>query len=180
MQSKKLHLITFALLLSSTLFSQIDCKQYLSCDTDRMTGGVTVCNKNRIFLSHVAERGISIHPFKDLSNLDYSIRQKIILSIKVIDPAQECIDGGYIQILFTDGSRLKIPNHASYNCQGTVVYSLGLYSQIDKDRLKELTTKKMKAIRVDTYLNFEEEDFTDEQAAEFINELSCLWAWKSE
>jgi hypothetical protein len=144
-----------------------DCSKYTETATDRMTDRVYSSGKESVIVSDDrGKTGIAISLITSGSSL--------IFSIKAVDKDSGCIDeNAAVLILFTDGSKITLKSDGKFNCDGKVtVYFGGVFGR--RDDLEELSTKKIKAMRVNTRKSLVEEDFTDSQATELFNQINCL------
>ncbi len=82
-------------------------------------------------------------------------------------------DDAKILLLFRDGSRLTVFANSKFNCDGRVAIYFGDVFRND-DLLQTLKTKPLETIRIYTYKSSIDEDFTKEQSALLMSELTCL------
>jgi hypothetical protein len=146
-----------------------DCSAYVDTSTDRMTGKVSTSGKAPIIISSDGGKtGFNV-------SLIYTESEKAIgLFFRFVEPGNGCADDNApIHILFTDGSKLSLVSHDKFNCDGeATIFFRGVFGQ--EDILTKLTTKKIKALRIDTRKSSVERNFTDAQASELLRELNCI------
>jgi hypothetical protein len=145
----------------------LTCDDYTFVHTDKIKGGSNHVGRKRVAVSEDSKSGFIF--FLLAAERDLS------LNVKVVEGSRNaCLDSkAEIAILFADGSRLSLRSSDDFNCSGdATVYFGGVFGKYDE--LEELATKKIKAMRIYTYKSNVQSDFTDAQASEILNQISCL------
>ncbi len=130
---------------------------------------------------------ISFKMVRDIMKLD----SNTILSVKAIGKKDFNIyivnteiisvdENSQVIILFTDGSKQKIPNRSSYNLNGRFRLQ---YPDIalggGKKMLKELMDKRIKAIRLEGFSRYRDIEINTEISTSFNLNLQCFYKeWK--
>lgn len=154
---------------SQSKLDHTDCSNWIKTEEDKVDGKSFTTMKDYLIVSKDGgKKGFGINLMQSSSG-----RGGVILSIKAVG-AGGCIDkGAKINILFTDGSRLELFTDGDFNCKGSAtVYFGGIFGK--KSELSSLKEKKIDIMRVWTSDSYVEEKFTDDQAEQFKNALSCL------
>lgn len=67
--------------------------------------------------------------------------------IRIVNHADDCMkEGGEVNILFVDGTRMSLKNNLNANCEGQTSIVFG-EKYTDKELLKQLIKKRIKVIR---------------------------------
>jgi hypothetical protein len=147
-----------------------DCGNWIAKETDKVTGDSYLTSKQNLIVSRDGgESGFGIYMLNTTQT-----KNDIVLSIQAVG-AGSCIDEeSEINILFTDGSRLKLASQNDFNCdQSATLYFGGVFGKIEQ--LEQLKSKKIETMRVWTYNDgYVQEDFTNENQQEFSYVVNCL------
>lgn len=144
----------------------LNCSGLLVTETDEKTGESTTVSRNMLIISDDGGMtGFGIF----LAKRDNTI----ILSIQTAG-ADECIDvDDKMNVLFRNGTRIELKNEGAYNCSGIFTLYFGdMYGKGKK--LKMLTTKEIKTMRIGISGNYVEKDLTSEQSKKFMKTFNCL------
>lgn len=157
---------SLVVIAASIIFAQSNCDSLVKKTVDEMDGSFFISNPYPIIISDDNDKGfvISLLGHEDKS---------LIFAIKVVG-AGRCIDEkNKINILFTDNTRLELISNNDFNCDAnSVVYFGKIFGK--KDELKQLSTKKIKAMRVWTRNSFVQENFPSEKSDYIYNVINCL------
>lgn len=159
-------LMILTIVLASCTFAWGDsCSAHIIHDTDEVTGDVFV-STDMIYLQNNLSQDVVYLYFMKHNPVGFS------LQIKLID--RQCIDkSALINILFTDGSRLAIMANSEFNCNGRcpIYFGKGFGRN---DEIKQLSTKRVKTIRIATYDGYEQVDLTANQQEKFYIHSNCI------
>jgi hypothetical protein len=139
--------------LTMTVVDQIEGKSYKAA-----SGPIIISDDN--------EEGMVISILKPASGA-------VVLSIKCFG-AGPCVDrGDKIHVLFSDNTRLELKAGGKFNCDApSTVYFRGVFG--NESALKELTSKKVQALRVWTGDSFIEQALTMDMATKLQYTLKCM------
>ena len=142
-----------------------ECKDIITDKVDKMTGESTRMMKEGILVSEDNENGFGIIAFEASG--------AVILKI-IAAGAGSCIeDAAEMNILFRDGTRLKMVNSGKFNCEGVfTVYFGGGFGK--RKELEILRSKEIETLRVWTSKSYVEKDFSSENSKMLLSSLSCL------
>ncbi len=144
-----------------------DCSDRFETIEDQRTGIRTTRTKNMIIVASE----------KDTKEIDITLqkgaRGVIRISLRPVG-AGECIaEGNKIDIEFSDGSKLELSNDETTNCRGEATVNLGgNYGR--KKQLEEISTKKIKTMKVWTQLGSVQKEFSEENREQFYQAINCL------
>ena len=157
--------LLFALLFISSFAYTQDCSKYTKEYTDEVEGKSYTLADN-IVVSSNEQEGLIIMFVK--------LEKALAMSITSVGSGK-CVDkGSQVNILFTDGTRMNLLNEVSFNCESkTTIYFEE--NRIDDYYANELSTKKIKIMRVHKSSGFVEENFSEDQADLFMNTFKCLY-----
>lgn len=144
----------------------LDCKNLISTDTDKVTGKSTTGAKEALLVTEDGGKtGFGIYLFKGSNSL--------ICSITAVG-AGSCIDDDdKANILFRDRSRIELINDSKFNCDANfTLYFGGIFGK--KRELESLKTKEIETLRIWTSDGYVEKDFTSDQSKTLIALLTCL------
>ncbi|MFD0999432.1 hypothetical protein ACFQ21_08945 [Ohtaekwangia kribbensis] len=142
-----------------------ECKDIVIDKVDKMTGESTRMMKEGMVVSEDNENGFGIIAFEASGS--------VILKI-IAAGAGSCIeDAAEMNILFRDGTRLKMVNGGKFNCEGVfTVYFGGGFGK--RKELEILRSKEIETLRVWTSKSYVEKDFSSENSKMLMASLSCL------
>ncbi len=143
-----------------------DCSDYIQSRTDKMTGNSYSHIKEPLIISTDGKTGFKISLLES--------KGAIIFSITVVKSGFGCVDDdASIIILFDDNTRITLITNTKFNCKGDVTtYFKGVFGK--EDQLRQLTEKKIQAIRVNSRNGLADQDFSETDAAKFQRSLICL------
>lgn len=142
------------------------CNDFISTTMDKVTGESNTGSKSMIKVSEDGKKMFRII----MVGLK---RGSIGVEIKLIGDAGCIDDAAIINILFRDGSRLKIISNSDFNCKGSaLVYFGGTFG--NNEILKELIQKDIETMRVGTRNSSQTENFSKENSLQFRKTLQCL------
>jgi len=146
--------------------SNDDCSNYIETWIDKVSGTSSISAKDKIFITEDGGKyGFGIYLI--------GARKSIIASIQAVGSGNCIDDDAKINILFRDGSRIKIINNGDFNCEAkATLYFGGVFGR--KSELNDLSTKEIETMRVWTYDGYVQMDFTPKQSKELLNTLRCL------
>lgn len=158
--------IIFAVaMLTATISKGQDCSQVVDTIFDNITGEATITMKEPI----IKEKGYV--------NLVIGYKNTLIFSING-NAYTACIeDNSAVNILFEDGSRFATVTNNKFNCEGRAAIFIGGIFR-NKELLKQLCTKKISAIRVETMRSPIEIFFNEDDADIFHQTINCLYGTK--
>lgn len=142
-----------------------ECKDIITDKVDKMTGESTRMMKEGILVSEDNENGFGIIAFEASG--------AVILKI-IAAGAGSCIeDAAEMNILFRDGTRLKMVNSGKFNCEGVfTVYFGGGFGR--KKELEILRSREIETLRVWTSKSYVEKDLSSENSKMLMASLGCL------
>lgn len=144
-----------------------DCSNYISTETDKVTGKASVAAKEMLVVSKDGgKNGFGFYILK-------SDKGSIIFSIQAVG-AGNCIDDDdKMNVLFRDGTRIELVNDADFNCDAKYTqYFGGVFGR--KKELEMFRTKEVETIRIWTSDGYVEEDFNSEQSNQLLHTVDCL------
>jgi hypothetical protein len=144
-----------------------DCSKWISVEQDEMTGKTAVSSNNAIIVSSDAGKtGFGIYLVGTPEGIIFGIQTK---------GAGACIDhGDEIDILFTDGTRMKLWHTGEFNCKAIAAIAFGSSIPSKEKELAEIVRKRIKSMRVWTSDSYVQEDFTAENAIALQSTIRCL------
>jgi hypothetical protein len=161
--------VVIVLLMSLTnIFSQDLCNGIVLNIKDKMTGksylklkeAITVVNDDQ-------SQGFVLTPYSFKKN-------RYTLSFTLVKVLYCTDEKDYVQILFTDGTKLEIHNGSSYNCDSEfTIYIGGVFG--NKKLIEPLSTKKIEAMRFVSVTGVGHFEIDDEKATLIMNNLRCLF-----
>jgi uncharacterized protein YxeA len=166
-----LSILTFTM-ISLYTFAQsdidsFDCSQLIVTDVDKVTGKETVgANKTLIVSDDGGETGFGIY-------IARGNKSSIIFSILAVG-AGGCIeDDAVMNVLFRDGTRVKLTNSGKFNCDShyTQVFGNGFGN---KKELEFFRTKQVETIRIWVGSDYVQKDFELEQSEQLLYTINCL------
>ena len=167
------------ILFTSILFSlSAHCQINSKCDeiieTKTYSGGVVMSSpKEKIKINKGGEKGLEVMIVKG--------EESLILNFSAYGDITCIGSNSFMNIEFTDGSKLKLDNMGGMNCKGNFSYFMG--GVIGKeDVLKQLKSKSLKKIAIeysevkneDLHTFMEETTFTKEQGQKIMALINCL------
>lgn len=163
----KTSIVLIFILLTSFVYSQ-DCERWVKYQEDKVGGTGYYVNKESIIVTNDNTSGFNITVMET--------NKSIIFSIVAVG-AGRCIDEkSKVQILFEDDSRIELLTNGKFNCENSaVVYFLNIFGR--KWEYEQLSTKKIKTMRVWTSRGHVEENFTDEKSEQLKNVFRCVKVW---
>lgn len=144
-----------------------DCSNYITKEFDKVTGNTTVAAKNMLIVSGEGSKyAFGIYVMKGK-------RDTIIFVIRAVG-AESCIDdNSNMNVLFRDGTRLKLINDGKFNCESRYTqYFGGIFGK--KKELEMFRTKEVETMRIWTSKGYVEENFTSDQSKDLMNVVNCL------
>jgi hypothetical protein len=148
------------------LGSQAQGSTWCQETTDKMTGK-TSWTSTALAILDTADQGFTItFVVLDPGNLlmNFTLAGK---RIRCVDDADE------IKILFRDGSRMTLNNHAGFNCLAQSVAWFGDVYGNRKD-FAQILGKEIQTIRIDGRNNIEQQDFTSDQSKQLQQMAQCI------
>lgn len=155
------HLLT-SILLAVTFTATAQCDM-VTTETDRMTGRTTTSSVNYITMSSDGIDGIAL--------MFIASEKTVSLYATVFGPSSCIDDKARMYILFTDGSRTTLTNSIKFNCENRFAR---IWFNRKDPQIAELLSKRIEAIRVETYKGSVTEEMTPEQADTFAETLRCV------
>jgi hypothetical protein len=146
----------------STAFAQ--CDQLTTVTHDKFTGKSTTSSADYIVVSEDGTNGVAF--------LFIQGDKSLILSGKIYGPSACVDDKAKIYVLFTDGSRLTIPNQGKFNCDRNFTHFF--FSPERSDILSQLRTKTIEALRAETAKGSVTEDVPSNKANDIRETIKCL------
>lgn len=146
--------------------TQAECDDYIEVTKDKMTGNVAITAPiDPIISSDDGKNGLSM----------YWLAERRILILKLMVLEGGCIDqGGDINVLFRDGTRLTTKHNEKFNCKGDA--TVWFFMAYKKKELEMMTTKEIEAIRVVTHDSYVQRELTEEQSSLLLNSAKCMLA----
>jgi hypothetical protein len=140
------------------------CEDVIETSVDKMTGDKTLSTKAIIPLDKT----------KNISALIIIGHSSTVMAFTLYCKKLSCIDeGAELNVLFRDGTKVKLNHTSTYNCKGKfTVYFGDLWGNLDNLRL--LSNKQIEAIRVWGSGTAEQEDLTAESSAKLMAAFQCL------
>lgn len=154
------------LFVTIQLTSQAQGSTWCQEKTDKMTGQ-TSWTSTDLAIRDTAGQGFTItfvvlDPANVLMNFTLAGHR-----IRCVDDADE------IKILFRDGSRMVLNNHAGFNCLAQSVAWFGdVYG--NKKEFAQILAKEVQTIRIDGRNNIEQQDFTSEESKQLQQMAQCI------
>lgn len=154
-------LIVLLLMISSVCFGQ-DCTE-IKKETDRFTNAV------KYSFSETMIVGIG----EDMLGIDIS-KSGSAKYLLVVSPNLGCVDGNSaVHFLYDDGTSMRAVNSSEFNCDGAFLISLkGIY--LGEQSIKNIFTKKIKAIKAQAMSSSVEVDLDDDDSARLLAALQCF------
>jgi hypothetical protein len=166
MKKSILTIATILLTVSAVQSQSINCDNYSSSATDKMTGKTTNSSKEVLIVSEDA--GIT-----GFGIIMLDLSETFVISIEA-SGAGSCIDEkDRIIVLFRDGTRIELKNDGKFNCDRKFTLYFGKYFGKNKE-LQMFKTKEIETIRIWTSNSYVEKDFSKENSIKFMNTVSCL------
>jgi hypothetical protein len=144
-----------------------NCSELFDISEDPKTGARITKTRNLLIISKDGDS-------KEIAVLmQKGFKSVITLTLKPVG-AGECIaEGSKINLVFMDGSKMDLVNDGFTNCRGEVITNFG--GQFGrKKQLAELSTKKIRTIRVWTQAGSVMEELSPSAQDELLKTISCL------
>jgi hypothetical protein len=140
------------------------CDRLTTVTHDKFTGKSTASGADYIVVSEDGINGVAF--------LFVYGEKSLILSGKIYGPSACIDDKAKIYLLFTDGSRLTIPNQGKFNCDRN--FSHFFFNPERSDILSQLRTKTIEALRAETAKGSVTEDVPSDKANDIRETINCL------
>lgn len=148
--------------------AQAQCDSVIVRDVDEFNGTANWSNKENIIISKDGKNGMSMI----LVMPDRSTKKTLIWVTTSTEVG--CVDeGGKVELVLRDGTRLALYSNNSFNCQGkTTVYFGGMFGR--KSDLQKLATAPIDMIRVNGSRTLHDEKVPTDTGDYLMAVFSCL------
>ncbi|MBK8282552.1 MAG: hypothetical protein IPK94_21030 [Saprospiraceae bacterium] len=168
------HSLLIIFLIHFFPMSSAQCDKLISIKKDDVLGKLVVDSKQPIWvLNFQKNKGFKFEFNGDDPQEEVKFMEPTI-DITVFGGG-ECIDDdAKINILFSDTTRIELSSWAKFNCDKWARIKHVRSWDWEKDEIKSLATKEIKTVRIETYKNIIEMNFSKTQSQIFRNTYSCL------